>query len=271
MLAYEQEISCLNNSRGLPKTSPHLKLSPMVDNDGLVRVSGRLQRASLSYEESHHLILPSSHHVSSLLIKHYHEKVQHQGRHFTLGLIRSGGFWIVGSKRAVNSAINNCIKSKKLRGRQQTQKMADLPVDRLTPAPPFSYLGLDVFGPWLVSARRTRGGMANSKRWAVLFTCLTTRAIHIEVIESMDASCFINTLLRFLALQGPAVQFRSDCGTNFVGARSKLQSYLKEMDDRAIQSYLATEGCNWIFNAPHAQQAVEAGSTLSQHVLDPLA
>ena len=90
--AYEQEISCLNNSHGLPKTSPLLKLSPMVDNDGLVRVGGRLQRASLSYEESHPLILQSSHHVSSLLIKHYHEKVQHQGRHFTLGLIRSSGF-----------------------------------------------------------------------------------------------------------------------------------------------------------------------------------
>jgi len=143
----------------------------------------------------------------------------------------------------VNSAINNCIKCKRLRGRQQTQKMADLPVDRLTPAPPFSFVGLDVFGPWLVSARRTRGGMANNKRWAVLFTCLTTRAIHIEVIESMDASCFINALRRFLALRGPAVQFRSDCGTNFVGARNEPQSYL------------ATEGCNWIFNAPHASHA----------------
>lgn len=83
--------------------------------------------------------------------------------------------------------------------------MADLPIDQLTPAPPFSYVGLDVFGPWLISARQTRGGIANSKHWAVLFTCLTTRAIHIEVIESMDTSCSINALRRFLALRGPAV------------------------------------------------------------------
>ena len=54
------------------------------------------------------------------------------------------------------------------------------------------------------------------------------------------------------ALRGPAVQFCSDCGTNFVGAQNELQSSLKDMDDRAIQSYLATEGCNWIFNAPQA-------------------
>ena len=73
--AYKQEISCLNNSDGLPKTSPLLKLSPMVDNDGPVRNGGQLQRASLSFEESHPLGLPSSHHISSLLIKHY----QHQG------------------------------------------------------------------------------------------------------------------------------------------------------------------------------------------------
>ena len=129
--------------------------------------------------------------------------------------------------------------------------MANLPVDRLTPAPPFSFVGLDVFGPWLVSARRTRGGVANSKRWAVLFTCLTTRAIHIELIESMDSSSFINALRRFLALRGPVVQLRSDCGTNFVGAYNELQASLNEMDD-AIQSYLASEGCDWIFNAPHS-------------------
>lgn len=72
--------------------------------------------------------------------------------------------------------------------------MADLPVQRLTPAPPFSYIGLDVFGPWLVSTRWTRGGAANSKRWAVLFTCMATRAIHIELIESLDTSSFINAL-----------------------------------------------------------------------------
>ena len=71
--------------------------------------------------------------------------------------------------------------------------MADLP----TPAPPFSYVGLDLFGPWTVPARRTRGEHANSKCWAVLFTCLTTRAIHIEVIESMDTSSFLNALLSF--------------------------------------------------------------------------
>ena len=68
----------------------------------------------------------------------------------------------------------------------------------------------------------------------------------------MDTSCFINALRRFLALRVLAIQLRSDCGTNFIGARNELQSCLSEMDDSAIQSYLANEGCEWIFNAPHA-------------------
>ncbi len=76
--------------------------------------------------------------------------------------------------------------------------MADLPIDRLSTEPPFTYIGLDVFGPWTVVARRTRGGQAQSKRWAVLFTCMTTRAVHIELIDCMDSSTFINALRRFL-------------------------------------------------------------------------
>ena len=239
---YGNDMKHLQISGKLPSTSPLRKLSPTVDAEGLLRVGGRLEHADMKSEERHPLILPSSHHATTLIVHHHHAKVQHQGRHFTLGTIRSNGLWILGGKRLINSVINKCVKCKKLRGQQQFQKMADLPVDRLTPAPPFSYVGLDVFRPWLVSARRTRGGLAQSKRWAVLFTCLTSRAIHIEVIESLDTSSFINGLQRFLALRGPVIQLRSDCGTNFVGAHNEFKVAMKEMDNDAIQTFLASGG-----------------------------
>ena len=136
-----------------------------------------------------------------------------------------------------------------------TKKIADLPSERYTPAPPFTYVGLDVFGPWQVVARRTRGGLATNKRWAVIFTCLSIRAIHIEVIEAMDTSSFLNTLRRFLALRGQVKQFRSDCGTNFVGAQTELAKALKEMKDEQINTFLARRECEWIFNPPHASHA----------------
>ncbi len=99
------------------------------------------------------------------------------------------------------------------------------------------------------TSRRTRGGQASSKRWAVLFTCMSTRAIHIEVIESMDSSSFINALRRFFAIRGPAKQLRSDCGTNFVGACKELKME-SITDDRRVQEYLSGKGCFWVFNPP---------------------
>ena len=230
-------------------------MCPIIDKDGLLRVGGRLREADISNEERQPLILPNSCHVSTLIVRHYHAKVQHQGQVFTHGSVRSHGYWIIGGKRMVNSVIDKCLKCKKLRGQRQTQKMANLPADRVNPAPPFSYVGLDVFGPWQICARCTRGGLAHAKRWAVLFTCMETRAIQIEVIEAMDTSSFINALRRFLALRGPVIQLRSDCGSNFVGARNELEGVLKPSDISAAQRYLLKEGCEWIFNPPHASHA----------------
>lgn len=165
--------------------------------------------------------------------------------------MRAAGLWIIGGKRIISSIIHQCITCRKLRGKIETQKMADLPVDRLSTDPPFSYVGLDVFGPWKITARRTRGGKANSKRWAVLFTCMSIRAIHIEVIESLDTSSFINALQRFFSIRGPAKQIRSDCGTNFVGACKELK-ISSDTSDKQMQDFLSHNGCTWSFNPPHS-------------------
>lgn len=126
--------------------------------------------------------------------------------------------------------------------------MCDLPAERLQVDPPFSYVRMDMFGPWEVSARRTRGGHVN--RWAVLFTCLYTRAVHIEVVEEMSSSSFINTLRRFFSLCGPAKQLRSDCGTNFIGACKELGISSSEED--GVQEFLQDQRCTWVFNPPHS-------------------
>lgn len=82
--------------------------------------------------------------------------------------------------------------------------MANLPPDRLEPGPPFTYVGLDTFGPWEVVTRKTRGGAANAKRWAILFTCMVSSGIHIEVVEEMSSSSFINAFKRVVAIRGKA-------------------------------------------------------------------
>ena len=84
----------------------------------------------------------------------------------------------------------------------------------------FYQRGFDVFGPWTVQTRRTRGGVAVNKRWGVVFTCLVSRAIHIELLETMDTSSFICALRRFFSIRGPDLRLRCDRGGNFVGAKT---------------------------------------------------
>jgi len=68
--------------------------------------------------------------------------------------------------------------------------MADLPANRVTPnKPPFTYVGVDYFGPFMV-----KQGRSLVKRYGCVFICLTTRAVHLEVASSMDTDSFINAL-----------------------------------------------------------------------------
>lgn len=248
---YAEEMTCFESKQDLPGSSPLKKLHPVRDKEGLLRVGGRITHSNLPADETHPILIPGKHHLAVLLIRHHHEQVKHQGRHFTEGAVRGSGLWIVGAKRAINSLIYKCVTCRKLRGRLEQQQMADLPPERLQQEPPFTYVGLDVFGPWEVVARRTRGGIANSKRWAILFTCMSTRAVHLEVIESMTASSCINALRRFFSIRGPAKQIRSDRGTNFVGATNELKLAPDAQED-SVNVYLLSQKCTWVFNPPHA-------------------
>ncbi|XP_061684073.1 uncharacterized protein LOC133505126 [Syngnathoides biaculeatus] len=248
--AYPEECVALLENRAIPKSSTILNLDPFVC--GLLRIGGRLRHASVNPEVKNPIILPKQSHVTRLLVSHHHAKVKHQGRQFTEGAIRAAGLWIVAGKRLIGSVLHRCVTCCKLRGKLETQKMADLPSERLSSSPPFTYVGLDIFGPWNVISRRTRGGMAQSKRWAILFTCMSTRAVHVEVIESMDTASCINALQRFFALRGPAKQLRSDRGTNFVGASSELCMERADPGQASTLKFLHENGCTWEFNPPHA-------------------
>ena len=250
--AYPDEVRCLELKQSLPRSSSLNKLHPFLDKEGLLRVGGRLKKGNLTSDEAHPVVIPGKSHVATLLIRHFHEQVHHQGRHITEGAVRSAGFWIVSGKRAVSSLIHHCVVCRKLRGKHHEQIMADLPADRLSNDPPFTYVGLDAFGPWSVTARKTRGGQANAKRWAVIYSCMATRAVHIEVLESMDTSSFINALRRFFALRGPAKLLRSDCGTNFIGACRELGINSSGRQKESLDRFLADQGCEWHFNPPHA-------------------
>ncbi|XP_062581612.1 uncharacterized protein LOC134243375 [Saccostrea cucullata] len=250
---FSEEVECLIKEKPIPKGSSIISLAPFLDSNGLLRVGGRISALQKLVDlDVYPIIIPKKSHIATLLTRYFHEKVSHQGRKMTEGKIRSSGFWIIGVKRLIASEIHHCVTCRKLRGAFCGQKKANLPKDRLTPRPPFTFVGLNTFGPWDVTARRTRGGLATSKRWAIMFTCLISRGIHIELVEELSTSSFINALRRFLSIRGPVRQFRSDRGTKFIGAVKELQMVHQFVEKPMVQRFLQDNECSWIFNPPHA-------------------
>ena len=234
----------------LKKASNLYRLDPFLDEDQILRVGGRLRRAELPVDVKHPVILPRKPHVTKLIIRHCHDAVKHQGLGMTHNELRQRGYWVIGGVSAVSNLISKCVTCKKLRATVQQQKMADLPSDRMEPAPPFTYSAVDYFGPFVI-----KEGRKQVKRYGVLFTCMASRAIHIETANSLETDSFINALRRFLAERGPIRQIRSDRGTNFIGARRELREALDEMDQGRIYSHLLKENCEWIqfkMNVPAA-------------------
>ena len=111
--------------------------------------------------------------------------------------------------------LRECVLCKRLKGKPGVQQMADLPSERVTPDnPPFSFVSVDCFGPFVV-----KRGRSQLKRYGCLFTCLTMRAIHTEKLDSVEADSFINAYMRFCARRSVPEKVRSDNGTNFVGGK----------------------------------------------------
>ena len=198
----------------------------------------------------HPVILPRDSHVSSLTFRHFQERVGHQGKVNTLNEVRANGYWLIGGISAVNSAIGSCLKCRKLRAPAVEQKICDLPEDRLQCNPPFTYYAVDYIGPFTIKENRKE-----LKRYGVLFTCMASRAIHLETATSLETDSFLNALRRFLSRRGPVRQIRCDQGTNFVGARRELKEALAAMDHNRVKVELQRSHCDWIdfkMNVPAA-------------------
>lgn len=239
----------------LKRSSALRKLDP-VYSEGLLRVGGRIRRANIPRELAHPVLLPKSHHIVTLIVRHFHNKTFHSGRGTTLNEIRANGFWIISARAVITSVITKCVACNKFRGQPACPKMSDLPSDRMEPSPPFTFCGVDFFGPFYVTQ-----GRSSRKRWGSLFTCLVSRAVHIEIAHNLTTDSFINAYRRFVSRRGPIRTLRCDQGTNFVGAKSELASAIAEMDQEEIRRKLLSENCDVIsFNMNHPKSSHMGGA-----------
>ncbi|TWW61444.1 hypothetical protein D4764_04G0000910 [Takifugu flavidus] len=243
---FPEEIRALCSNKPVKKSSQLYRLDPMLQ-DGFLRVGGRLNRAAMPAETKHPVILSKHSRVAILILNEIHEKIGHSGRNYMLSQLRQR-FWIPQATSAIRKIISKCTVCRRLRGQVGEQKMAPLLEDRLLPdKPPFTNVGIDYFGPFEV-----KRGQSTVKRYGVMFTCLTIRAVHIEVADSLDTSACINVLRRFISRRGQISIMRSDNGTNFVGAEKELREAVKNLDQSEMEKTMQERGIKWIFNSPAA-------------------
>lgn len=140
--------------RSVKRTSPIHHLKPIVDDDGVPRVGGRLHQAELPYDVRHPVLLPKKAHLTKLVIRHFHQRAGHQGRARTHTEIRLSGYWIVNGSSLIGYHIFKCVTCRKLRASPQQQVMAELPTDRFEQVPPFTFSAVDYFGPFYIKEGR---------------------------------------------------------------------------------------------------------------------
>jgi len=133
-----------------------------------------------------------------------------------------------------------------------------LPEERTEMSPPFTYCGLDCFGPFIV-----KEGRNELKRYGLLFTCLCSRAIHIETLDDLTTDAFMNALPTFVAIRGPVRQLRCDQGTNFMGARKVFSELLKGIDQECQRAF----GCEFVMNVPSASHMGGVWETMAKQWL----
>ena len=139
--------------------------------------------------------------------------------------------------------------------------MGELREDRTSTEPPFTYAGPDMLGPFTVKQYRKE-----MKRYGIIFTCLSSRAVHLEVVQNMETGSFIQALRRFIARRGSIRLIRCDNGTNFVGAKSELQRSLSEMDEDKISNFLENDGVDWVIWKNNPPSGSHMGGVLERQI-----
>lgn len=230
----------------LPKTSALHKLTPWLDADGLLRMRGRISSCEYARDDAKNpIIMPRHHHTTRLIIIDYHLKFHHKNHETVVNELRQK-YRIPRIRSAYFTVRKSCQKCKNDSSTPRPPIMAELPIARLAAfSRPFTFTGIDYFGPIEVATGRRR-----EKRWGMLATCLTIRAIHIEIVSSLTTDSCVMAIRNFMARRGVPRAFYSDRGTNFVGANRTLNEISEVVNHEDIMKEFVSSDTMWYFNPP---------------------
>lgn len=247
---FADELKALSEGKSVARSSPLRWFTPAVDENGILRVGGRLSHSQETHDTKHPMVLPAKHPLTQLIFEDYHEQLLHAGPQQLLAAVRQR-FWPLGGRNTARSVYHRCQRCFRAKPIVLQQQMGQLPSARVTACKPFLKVGLDFFGPVFTKAGRGRTAI---KSYVAVFVCMCTKAVHMEHVSDLSTERFLQALRRFIARRGRPSDIYSDNGTNFVGARNQLLELFNilESDREVICREATKEGINWHFNPPSA-------------------
>ncbi|XP_044755103.1 uncharacterized protein LOC123314055 [Coccinella septempunctata] len=245
---FSEEFQSLKSSGMVESYSKLSKLSPILDHEDIIRVRSRIIYSNdLTDDAKFPIILEPKNYFTKLLIRYYHNKAAHSGQEFVANELRQR-YWILNMRSAVRNSWTECQFCKNRRAKPEIPEMAPLPESRLGSfVRPFTTTGMDYFGPMQVSIGRRR-----EKRYGVLFTCMSTRAVHLEIAHSLTTDSAIMAIRRLIGRRGCPKRIFSDNGTNLRGAERELKNAIENFDQNRMTSSMTTNNIEFNFIPPSA-------------------
>jgi len=251
---FADELEKLKGKGELRSKSRLINLSPFLDENGLIRVGGRLRKSQLSFSQKHPILLPTRHPLTDSIIREIHETHHHTSIQSTLYMLRQK-FWIFDGRNQIRKIVRACKRCFRFNANAIEYKMADLPPVRVTEALPFANTGIDFCGPFYIKEKKYRN-RTRIKAYVCVFVCLTIKAVHFELVSDLSSDGFIAALRRFVARRGLPNHVYSDNGTNFVGANSQLKEmyalFNSERHKERINRFSNEHRITWHFIPPMA-------------------
>lgn len=253
---YAKEIECIRTGdKQLPDKTKLASLRPFLDENGVLRVGGRIGNAPIEFGRKHPIIIPPKTRVTYLILHQAHLDTHHGGAQVMMAVIRSA-YWIPKLRMECRKFISTCTACVRWAKRVDNQIMAELPLERVRPAQAFQRCGVDMAGPFMMNGRvydtRSKtwyGPKQITKGYITVFVCLVTRAVHLEAVTSMSADSFLAAFLRFTGRRGHCELMLSDNGTNFVGANGELAEAFESWQSDEMQHAINAEGVEACLNS----------------------
>ena len=194
-----------------------------LDDEGILRCRTRINNASIADASKRPILFPRDYLYTYLIIRESHELVFHNGLRETLYHIRTK-YWVLRGREAVKKVIRPCVVCKRAEGVPFTGSvLPDLPRYRVDDNAPFSHTGLDFAGPLLVPGKNEDV----MKCYVCLYTCLSMRAVHLELVEGVDVESFLCSFRRFCACRGLPVTLLSDNAKTFKSASKEIKKLVR--------------------------------------------